>query len=189
MVNLVNLAIPAILVKTFAFVNDMMFKILHRIDCKILKNCCRFIVCFHVSVSIATLWKYFTTMHARERFFSAPWKSLCYISWLLRLNNFPQLSHSNLLTSAWISLMCFFRTLFPQTGFLQSEQKYGLSSMWDFLWFVRFWWVLNDFSPFGQISEWLIWCSFKWPEHVKRYDLLFGCHVLLNACCLGLVLL
>ena len=46
MVNLVNLAIPAILVKTFAFVNDMMFKILHRIDCKILKNCCRFIVCF-----------------------------------------------------------------------------------------------------------------------------------------------
>ena len=55
MVNLVNLAIPAILVKTFAFVNDMMFKILHRIDCKILKNCCRFIVCFHVSVSFATL--------------------------------------------------------------------------------------------------------------------------------------
>ena len=55
MVNLVNLAIPAILVKTFAFVNDMVFKILHSIDWKILKNCCRFIVCFHVSVSIATL--------------------------------------------------------------------------------------------------------------------------------------
>ena len=123
MVNLVNLAIPAILVKTFAFVNDMMFKILHRIDCKILKNCCRFIVCFHVSVSIATLWKYFTTMHARERVFSAPWKSLCYISWLLRLNNFPQLSHSNLLTSAWISLMCFFRTLFPQTGFCNRNRN------------------------------------------------------------------
>ena len=38
--------------------------------------------------------------------------------------------------------------------------------MWDFLWLFRFWWVLNDFLHSGPISEWLLWCSFKWPEQV-----------------------
>ena len=81
------------------------------------ENVASLLCVFMFSLSLLLLCENVFPQCMQGKCFSAPWKSLWYFKLLVRLNNFPQLSHSNLLTSAWIFLMCFFRMLFPETCF------------------------------------------------------------------------